>query len=109
MTLETAVPTIQVGVDKVVTEIDKHQEWLITSKQLQVHNHSALVSRVEDLVDSEVRAQLWGDDAVEQRLQRGLQEIAAGQSTPYRLAAALLQTYRQRVMQSETAGNHPAK
>ena len=82
---------------------------MIASQQLQVHNHSALISRVEDLVDSELKAQLWDDDAIAQRLQLGLQEIAAGQSTPYRLAALLLQTYRDRVIESETAGNRRAK
>jgi hypothetical protein len=82
-----------------------HYEWLVASEQLQVHNHNALLSRVQDLVEDELRTRLWADAIMNEHLQDGLKKIEKGQSTPYRLAGSLLRTYRQRLTDASMPTN----
>jgi LAO/AO transport system kinase len=93
------------GIDAVIDALQQHYDWLVKSKQLQVHNHQALLSRVRDLVDDEIRTKLWADASIEAHLQDGLQQIQAGQTTPYRLAGLLLRTYRQRLTDASMVAN----
>lgn len=83
------------GIDPVIDALQKHYDWLVSSGQLQVHNQEALLSRVRDLVEDEVRTRLWTDPRIDNDLKAGLQSVHAGKTTPYRLAGELLHTYRQ--------------
>jgi len=93
------------GIEAVIEGLQRHYDWLVSSKQLQVHRDHAVLSRVRDLVEDEVRTQLWADAVLDEHLQEGLARIRSGQSTPYRLAGSLLRTYLQRRADASLTSN----
>jgi LAO/AO transport system kinase len=93
------------GIESVVEQLQRHHEWLVSSQKLQEHNHRALRTRVRDLVEDELRTRLWNDATIATMLQEGLQGIEQGTTTPYRVAASLLDAYRRRLQDPEMAAN----
>jgi LAO/AO transport system kinase len=93
------------GIAEVVDALQRHHDWLISSETLREHNQRALRTRVRDLVEDELKTRLWSDASIDSMLQEGLLDIEGGTTTPYRLAASLLDAYRRRLQDPEMAAN----
>jgi LAO/AO transport system kinase len=78
------------GLDEVIAAIDAHRAWLETSGALAVRRRARARSRIRDVVDREVRRVAWTSAAVHDRVEAGLDRIAAGEGTPYSVADEVL-------------------
>jgi len=93
------------GIEAVAEHLERHAQWLVSSGQLQEHRRRTMESRVRDLVEDALRTQVWSDATLEAAFRQGVERIASGDTTPYRLAADLLHSARRRLGQAEMTGN----
>jgi LAO/AO transport system kinase len=78
------------GIEALMEAIEQHRLWLERSGELAARRRDRARGRVRDVVEREMRTTVWSRDAVRQRLDAGVEEIASGGSTPYSVAREIL-------------------
>jgi LAO/AO transport system kinase len=77
------------GLDEVVTEIDRHHDWLVSSGELAVRRTTRARDEIEAIAVTALRAR-WGDVHGRSELDELATQVAAGESDPYAAAETLL-------------------
>jgi LAO/AO transport system kinase len=77
------------GLDEVVTEIDRHHDWLESSGELSVRRTRRARDEIEAIALTALRAR-WGDVHGRSELDDLAEQVAAGESDPYAAAETLL-------------------
>jgi LAO/AO transport system kinase len=77
------------GLDEVVTEIDRHHDWLESSGELVVRRTRRARDEIEAIALTALRAR-WGDVHGRSELDDLAHRVAAGVSDPYAAAETLL-------------------
>jgi putative protein kinase ArgK-like GTPase of G3E family len=79
----------------VVTALDRHFEWLTTSGDLAQRRKKRLLQRTREVVDRATRKWVWEETRAEQLISERLDEVSAGQLSPYELAQEVLEELKQ--------------
>jgi LAO/AO transport system kinase len=77
------------GLDEVLTEIDRHHDWLSASGELAVRRTTRARDEIEAIALTALRAR-WGDVHGRSELDELAAQVAAGESDPYAAAETLL-------------------
>jgi LAO/AO transport system kinase len=77
------------GIDRLLSSIDGHREWLVASGQLATRREKRARDEVEALVVSMLRRRLTMGEGAD-RLSRAAAEVAAGRIDPYSVADRLV-------------------
>jgi LAO/AO transport system kinase len=83
------------GVDELVAALDAHHEWLAAAGELEERRRRRLHERTREVVDRAMRRWIWNETAADEAIRRRLGDVAAGQLSPYELAADILDGLRQ--------------
>ena len=78
------------GIVELAAALDRHRAYLESSGRLAVRRRERLAERTRAVVDRGVRHWLWADSAAEELLAQALDGMAAGQRSPYDVAAEIL-------------------
>ncbi len=78
------------GVDELLATLDRHFAYLERSGDLAVRRRARLRDRVKDVVFQRLARRLWTDAATNQWIDAQIPALAAGSTTPYAVADALL-------------------
>lgn len=78
------------GVEKLLDTISEHRVWLEESGEIEQRRRARAAIRIRDVVDREMRRVAWKSDDVQRLLREGVEEIAAGDGTPYSAADVIL-------------------
>ncbi len=78
-----------VGIDTIVSEISRHQEYLKKSGEFEKRRAKQLRSRIEEIINDKFRVTFWNADR-KQRLDNELSKILSRNRTPYDVAEELL-------------------
>jgi LAO/AO transport system kinase len=79
------------GLSELLAALDAHYQYLVESGTLDVRRRTRLRERVIDVVDQRLRSQLWSDPSTAAWLTSQLEPLAAGETTPFAVADALLE------------------
>ena len=78
------------GIDELVAALDRHRGYLEASGELRRRRLSRLRARVVEVVDDRLRTRLWRDAGTNGWLDGHLAALAAGETTPFAVADALI-------------------
>jgi LAO/AO transport system kinase len=79
------------GVPELLAALDAHHLYLVESGTLAERRQSRLRERVVDVVDQRLKARVWDDPGAAEWLTAQLAPLAAGETTPFAVADALLE------------------
>jgi LAO/AO transport system kinase len=85
-----AVGTTGEGVPEMVAALDAHFAYLERSGHLEVRRRARLRERVKDVVFQKLARRLWNDAGTNAWIDAQVADLAAGRTTPYAVADALL-------------------
>jgi LAO/AO transport system kinase len=77
------------GLDEVVDALDRHYRYLSASGELGVRRRDRLRERVMEVVEQQVRQQLWNDPDTRSWLDAQLPALVAGDIAPFAIADRL--------------------
>ena len=80
------------GVDEVVEKIDAHRAWMESSGELDRRRVRRARDEIEAIAVTALRER-WGDVHARTELDELAEQVAAGESDPYRASDSLLDTY----------------
>ncbi|HET8604192.1 MAG TPA: methylmalonyl Co-A mutase-associated GTPase MeaB [Marmoricola sp.] len=89
--VQTVAQTGQ-GVDEVVERLDKHRAWLESTGELERRRIRRARDEIESIAVTALRKR-WGDVHARTELDMLAEQVAAGETDPYRAADSLLETY----------------
>jgi LAO/AO transport system kinase len=89
--VQTVAQTGQ-GVDEVVERLDKHRAWLESTGELERRRIRRARDEIESIAVTALRKR-WGDVHARTELDVLAEQVAAGETDPYRAADSLLETY----------------
>ena len=77
------------GMDEVMDALDRHFRYLVDSGELGTRRRQRLRERVMEVVEQQVRQQLWSDAATREWLDHQLPALEAGDVAPFAVADEL--------------------
>jgi LAO/AO transport system kinase len=83
------------GISELCGALDRHHEWLSSSGELEARRRRRLLERTREVVERATRRWLWEETRAEQLITDRLDEVAAGQLSPYELAAEVVEELKQ--------------
>jgi LAO/AO transport system kinase len=83
------------GVEELIGALDRHQEWLVASGELERRRRSRLLQRTREVVERAARRWLWDEGPVGQQIQDRVEDLATGRASPYDVAAEIVDGLRQ--------------
>ncbi len=78
------------GIDELIDKLESHHSYLEDSGELQARRRERLERHTREVVDRTLSASVWNEGRGEQILAAGLDEVVRGQTSPYRLAQAIV-------------------
>jgi LAO/AO transport system kinase len=78
------------GIPELLAALDAHHQYLVESGTLAERRRSRLRERVVDVIDQRLKARVWDDPSAAEWLAAQLAPLAAGETTPFAVADALL-------------------
>jgi LAO/AO transport system kinase len=83
------------GVDAVLDALEAHRAWLAASGTMRERRRRRLEERTREVVDRALVRWVWDETAAEEAIRARLDELEAGQVSPYELAASILDALKQ--------------
>src|SRR5437016_6862096 len=90
----TTVASNGEGIADLVAALDRHHAYLATSGKLDERRKRRLAARTRAVVNRAIRQWVLDETQAEELLARRLDEVAAGTTSPYEVAAEVLQRVR---------------
>jgi LAO/AO transport system kinase len=78
------------GVDELIGSLDAHYEHLTRSGELDIRRRERLERHTREVVDRNLSTMVWLEGPGERILEDGLQSVAMGELSPYRLAQEII-------------------
>jgi GTPase len=78
------------GIADLVAAVDRHFHYLERSGALRTRRRARMRARVVEVVESQVRHRLWGDDATNRWLDDRIADLEGGKTNPFAVADELL-------------------
>ena len=83
------------GVPELVSALDRHHEYLQESGELERRRRRRLSDRTREVVDRATRKWIWQETRAEQLIDQRLDQVVAGQLSPYDVATEVLDGLKQ--------------
>jgi LAO/AO transport system kinase len=83
------------GVPDLVAALDRHHEYLQQSGELERRRRRRLSDRTREVVDRATQRWIWEETRAEQLIGERLDQVVAGQLSPYEVAAEVLDGLKQ--------------
>jgi LAO/AO transport system kinase len=83
------------GVADLIAALDRHNEWLSQSGELEQRRRRRLLERTREVVDRATRKWVWEETRADQLINERLDEVAQGRVSPYELAQDVLEELKQ--------------
>lgn len=83
------------GVDELVEAIAAHRTWLEANGELEARRRRRWEERSRDVVDRAMRRWIWKETRADETIRGRLDDVVAGQLSPYDLATDILDGLRQ--------------
>jgi LAO/AO transport system kinase len=83
------------GVTDVTAALDRHYDYLERSGQLERRRRKRLSDRTREVVDRATQKWLWEETRAEQLIDQRLDQVMAGELSPYEVAAEVLDGLKQ--------------
>jgi LAO/AO transport system kinase len=83
------------GVTDVTAALDRHYDYLERSGQLEQRRRKRLSDRTREVVDRATQKWLWEETRAEQLIDQRLDQVMAGELSPYEVAAEVLDGLKQ--------------
>src|SRR4051812_500515 len=83
------------GIEDLVAALNRHNDWLEQSGELEQRRRRRLLERTREVVDRATRKWVWEETRAEQLIAERLDEVARGQLSPYELAQDVLEELKQ--------------
>ncbi|MES2305926.1 MAG: methylmalonyl Co-A mutase-associated GTPase MeaB [Gemmatimonadota bacterium] len=83
------------GVAELVAALDQHWEWMQGSGVLEQRRRERLAERTREVVDRATRRWVWQESHAEDAIAARLDDVTAGQLSPYELAAEIVATLKE--------------
>ena len=88
--LQTVAETSK-GVPELAAALGKHREWLDRTGELSERRRKRLKERVREVVERQLQAIVWREEAGERILEEALADLEAGKATPYNVADGIVE------------------
>lgn len=85
------------GIDGVTAALEQHWQWLDQSGALERRRRSRLAARTREVVERAMRRWLWDESNAEEMITSRLDELSAGRTSPYELAAEIVAALKEGV------------
>ena len=82
------------GIGDLVAALDRHHDYLASSRKLEERRKGRLAARTRAVVNRAIRQWVWDETRAEELLARRLDDVAAGTRSPYEVAAEVLEQVR---------------
>lgn len=83
------------GLTELIAALDRHAEYLAASGGLLDRRRQRLLERTREVVNRATRQWLWQETGAEQLIRERLDDVLAGRTSPYELAAEVLDSLKQ--------------
>jgi LAO/AO transport system kinase len=83
------------GVAELLAALDRHHAWLEGTGELARRRERRLAERTREVVERAVRRWMWDETRADTRIRDTLPAIAAGRTSPYEVAAGILDDLRE--------------
>ncbi len=83
------------GIGELVDALERHTTWLTDSGELAGRRRRRLEDRTREVVDRATRQWIWQESGADQQVRDRLDDLATGQTTPYEVAAEVLESLKQ--------------
>lgn len=83
------------GVEAVVASLEAHRAWLAGSGTLRERRRRRLEERTREVVDRALVRWVWEGSGAEEAIRDRLDDLEAGRTNPYELAASILDALKQ--------------
>lgn len=83
------------GIDEVIATLDRHWEWMASAGVLDQRRRQRLAERTREVVDRATRRWVWQESHAEDAIVARLDDVTAGQLSPYELAAEIVATLKE--------------
>ncbi len=90
----TTVASKSVGIVELVAALDKHHEFLERTGKLEERRKRRLEARTRAVVNRAIRQWVWDETQAEEMLTQRLDDVTAGNRSPYEVAAEVLDKVR---------------
>ena len=83
------------GIQELVAALDSHHDHLTASGELERRRRRRLSDRTREVVDRATRKWIWEETRAEQLIAQRMDQVVAGQVSPYEVAAEVLDGLKQ--------------
>ncbi|MEO7353778.1 MAG: methylmalonyl Co-A mutase-associated GTPase MeaB [Gemmatimonadales bacterium] len=83
------------GVEELIAALDRHWDWMESSGALEQRRRERLAERTREVVDRATRRWVWQESHAEDTIAARLDDVTAGQLSPYELAAEIVATLKE--------------
>jgi len=83
------------GIGELVDALERHWSWLDQSGELAGRRRRRLTDRTREVVDRATRQWIWQESGADQQVGNRLDDLASGHTTPYEVAAEVLESLKQ--------------
>lgn len=83
------------GIPALVDALDAHWRWLTEGPELAARRRRRQHERTREVVDRALRRWLWTESDADARIAAQLDDVVQGRTSPYELAASLVDSFRQ--------------
>jgi LAO/AO transport system kinase len=78
------------GIGTVSEALEQHWSWLVDTGTLEVRRRTRLAQRTREVVERAMRRWLWQDSHADEMISNRLDDVTAGKTSPYELAAEIV-------------------
>jgi len=83
------------GIDELLAAMDRHWEWMAANGELGRRRRLRLAQRTREVVDRATRRWVWQESHAEDVIEARLDDVTAGDLSPYALAAEIVATLKE--------------
>jgi len=83
------------GIDELLAAMDRHWEWMAANGELGRRRRQRLAQRTREVVDRATRRWVWQESHAEEVIEARLDDVTAGELSPYALAAEIVATLKE--------------
>jgi len=92
-TIIKAIATENGGTKEIVTEIERHKNYLLNNELLQKNRQKNYKVRIKEIVEELIKDELWKDHR-NKSLEESIVKVTTGESSPYQVAEKLFREYK---------------
>jgi len=82
--------TTGAGIAELADALERHHAWMEQQGELAARRRRRFAARTREVVDRSLHRWVWSETRAEQLLQERIEAVAAGQLSPYELAAEIV-------------------